>query len=1175
MPERGATDLPATKATLRSRDRQGASAPLAGGRGSEALAPGSSASNGPPDAAAAPAEVLLAPFALRRSVERLLPGRSAVILARDGRAEALAVAVSPRGRARLARARLPAGAHRLLVAGSVEGPRGALLFPRKGTADAEAVGEVRGGAAPADLPDAGDVVVRGAGRLSGRFARAGLFLLRRPAAVPRAAPRRPSLPPFAAPVGRRRLALEPRSPEGPAHALLVPADPRRFERALSALGGSLAGVRAARTPRGILLVGYGVDLPRAPEARALVRRRHVLLPRDGALDVPLVEAATGRLLDLPPDAIAVVLPDRSGAALIQVGEAALSPIAASLDAGAVARGDPRPVPAEAWAAPFQAVLGRALDGADEVLRPLAQELPSPTGGRGGRERLVDRVRRRLGRSRTASPAQARRIPAPAELRTVPSRFARLRAWMGRRAAGDEATLPAERARRRIAWPRRLRGGDAAPADAPRPVPAAAEAPDSLWRRLSRRLARALLGRFRFLRERAFGRHGARLAEVLDLFRQGRAEEALRRAVPLADELSGLAGADGVPGLPPPPRDSIDFRLADLLRGRGAFAPVAVGAGVYDELRRAYRRAAEKLLAQGRHRAAAYVYAVLLDDARAAAEALSRGGHHREAAVVFLEKAGDRRRAARELAACGDHHRAADLAEQCGEFESAAEYLLRAGDREAERACLGRWARRLVLDGRPLLAGAIYEERLGDLGPALSAYRQGLGDLSQAPQLAALAAATRCLVRAGRGEEALEQAASGFEWVEARCAARRLAADYELLASLGPALESVRSLPAAGAWLARALDVLVRRSVAVAATGLSRLRARRRAEEVAGLFQGVAAGRLDRLLAADAEAAVRKLPAPVGRPTPRGTSPIPGGGAVVHALCTGGGRLFLGAADRRVHVFELKALVAPGAVAGRGIEGLNYTALGVAADEAGRVVVGLGADGGLLAVEVDSGRRLGSQPPVAAAPYAVASRVMNGLLWAGDRDGRFFAFRLPDLAAVGTAPAGGPVGCLAVAIGGRRLAVGTDGLVAIYDPLSGSPPRAVRSVGFARALSVALSPTGRALAAAGERAAVFHWPEGDSGAASAWTEVALATGEGWTRSIDFSPDGLRVACGGFDRVVRVFEAESGRQVSEHRLHGAEILAVCFLPDGTLASSDSRGLVAIVDPEGPRLLRALTI
>lgn len=93
--------------------------------------------------------------------------------------------------------------------------------------------------------------------------------------------------------------------------------------------------------------------------------------------------------------------------------------------------------------------------------------------------------------------------------------------------------------------------------------------------------------------------------------------------------------------------------------------------------------------------------------------------------------------------------------------------------------------------------------------------------------------------------------------------------------------------------------------------------------------------------------------------------------------------------------------------------------------------------------------------------------------------------------------------------------------------------------------------------------------------AAWEEVPLSVGPGWTRSIDFSPDGRRVALGGFDRMVRVFDAETGRRIAEHRLHPAEVLSVCLLPDATVASSDARGLVAIVDPDGPRLVRTLAI
>src|SRR5207245_1736945 len=109
--------------------------------------------------------------------------------------------------------------------------------------------------------------------------------------------------------------------------------------------------------------------------------------------------------------------------------------------------------------------------------------------------------------------------------------------------------------------------------------------------------------------------------------------------------------------------------------------------------------------------------------------------------------------------------------------------------------------------------------------------------------------------------------------------------------------------------------------------------------------------------------------------------------------------------------------------------------------------------------------------------------------------------------------------------GRLIAVGTETLVGIYD-LSSRPPSSLRTIGFERPLAVAFSPAGRAIAVGGSRAAIFSWPEGHAGPAAQLTEVALEAGQGWTRAVAFSCDGRRVGCGGFDRTVRIFDAETG-------------------------------------------------
>jgi tetratricopeptide (TPR) repeat protein len=1112
-------------------------------------------------------QVLLAALPLQRVIERLFPGRAVTLLSQNGNACALLLELFPADLPRLQRRRIPAGARRLSASAPLDSAKGVFLWPI-------------GRSIPGGEPDDETIVVHGAGTLSGSYRRAEANVLRSHAAAALEAPSRACMQPAQAPAFEVDLSLEARRPDGAIDALWIPSHPRLVSRAIERIqspeGGALASVYLARAAGGVVIFVEEGVLPPIPLARPLRRRGSALLPCNAEPTPKVSDERLRRALRLADGDLAVASPRGVGAAVSRIRRADVVPLSAAFQVAAAVNAEPLSVRTEDWSRPFAAVLGRPLSNADDVLQPLMRELaptPAPSVAQSGG--LLRRMQRKLleGRVRAAE-RSAMGTDNPEQTQSVPQR---LRSWFARRRAPrptEALTHGSPIPRRRQSRPgllSRLFGRrSSAPAPLRKRIPAPASDRESVGRRFSRAVARALFDRFRFLRERALGRHGARLAEVLNLFRQGRLEEALKRAVPLADGMSGAEPTAGLPGAPPPPRDALDFRLTDLLLKKGALATLAVGPSVFDELRQSYRRAAERLLAQGRHRAAAYVYAVLLDDVRAAGDSLSRGGFHREAAVVFLDKAGDRRRAARELAACGDYHRAADLAESSGEFESAAGYLVRAGDAEAERACLIRWARKLAHDGRYLQAGRIHEERLSDFASALAEFRSGMGDLSQDSHLASLTAVMRCELRLGHSVDVVSEARKAYELLSHRGESRRLVTDFEMLASLGPQIESVRVMPGVGLDLARSLDSLVRRSLAAAAVGLARLSARARADEVTAAFQQIASARLDRLLGADVRQAGRALPVPSRRPAARGLPQVRSSGDVVHALCASRrGALLAGASDHCVHIFATAENWAH-----RRLEGSGYSVLGCASDPEGRFAVALTAEGALLSFEVESGRRLGLLLPAVTSLRTVAADIAAGVAWAGDREGRLFGLRLPHLETTVEIPVGAPVTCLAAEPQGRLLAVGTDSLVGLYD-ITDRPPRSVRTIGFERPLAVAFSPTRRAICIGGSRAAVFSWPDAEAGPAAQLTETPLDGSSGWTRAVAFSLDGHQVACGGFDRSVRIFETETGKEIATHRLHQAEILSLCYLPDGSIASSDARGGAVVVHPDGPRVVKIIEL
>jgi WD40 repeat protein len=62
-------------------------------------------------------------------------------------------------------------------------------------------------------------------------------------------------------------------------------------------------------------------------------------------------------------------------------------------------------------------------------------------------------------------------------------------------------------------------------------------------------------------------------------------------------------------------------------------------------------------------------------------------------------------------------------------------------------------------------------------------------------------------------------------------------------------------------------------------------------------------------------------------------------------------------------------------------------------------------------------------------------------------------------------------------------------------------------------------------------------------------VTWAAGQGQIHALAFSPDGRRLASGGDDHVVRIWNAASGKLLSECRGHTSKVLCVGFRPDGS--------------------------
>ena len=79
---------------------------------------------------------------------------------------------------------------------------------------------------------------------------------------------------------------------------------------------------------------------------------------------------------------------------------------------------------------------------------------------------------------------------------------------------------------------------------------------------------------------------------------------------------------------------------------------------------------------------------------------------------------------------------------------------------------------------------------------------------------------------------------------------------------------------------------------------------------------------------------------------------------------------------------------------------------------------------------------------------------------------------------------------------------------------------------------------------------------------------------WVRSIAWSPDGRRLASGSTDMTVRVWDAESGREILPLPGHLEEVNSVAWNPNGeSIASASGDGKIKIWDATAGKVLRTL--
>lgn len=111
------------------------------------------------------------------------------------------------------------------------------------------------------------------------------------------------------------------------------------------------------------------------------------------------------------------------------------------------------------------------------------------------------------------------------------------------------------------------------------------------------------------------------------------------------------------------------------------------------------------------------------------------------------------------------------------------------------------------------------------------------------------------------------------------------------------------------------------------------------------------------------------------------------------------------------------------------------------------------------------------------------------------------------------------------------------------------------------ITLAFNPRGTRLAAGVSDGTVRLWElpsgkelfemrghQGGTGGSEVDKFTGMILRRGSVRSVAFSPDGTRLASAGYDRVMRVWDTETGEQAKTYRFDSARINAVAFTPDG---------------------------
>lgn len=126
----------------------------------------------------------------------------------------------------------------------------------------------------------------------------------------------------------------------------------------------------------------------------------------------------------------------------------------------------------------------------------------------------------------------------------------------------------------------------------------------------------------------------------------------------------------------------------------------------------------------------------------------------------------------------------------------------------------------------------------------------------------------------------------------------------------------------------------------------------------------------------------------------------------------------------------------------------------------------------------------------------------------------------------------------------------DGTIRLWDLTTGS--ESARFKHYPGVQAIAFSPDGNRIASGGADKIVRIWDI--QAGVEQTTYEGHATGIGF-KSLDWSPDGKFIAAGSRDNVIRIWETDTNAAYAVLEGHNGEVTGISFSPDGTLLASAS--------------------